>query len=302
MKLRANSFWLKLLSLLLAVLLWFAIAGEKTSERGFAVPVEFNNLPRDLEVVSGSVNTVDVRLRASPSVMSQLGAQNVSTQVDLSTAAEGEHIVHLTPATVRVPFGVRVVKVQPSLLTLQLERTLVRDVPVKPRVEGKPAPGFEVEEVTAEPGMVRLVGPRSHVEKLAAAYTEPVSVDGVDATQVVENVSIGFSDPMLHVDGASKVAVTVRIRETHEERVFDNLRLEVRGGRATVSPARVRVVVAGPLSVVRKLAPEAVKAYVDAGSLRGAGRLPVAVELAPGSTGVAVERTEPETVAARSRI
>jgi YbbR domain-containing protein len=231
--------------------------------------------------------------------MSQLGSHNVSAQVDLSDAGEGERIVHLTPATIHVPFGVRVVKVHPSLLNLRLERTVDRDVPVRPRVVGQPAPGYEVVDVASEPAAVRIVGPRTHVEKLAEAFTEPVDVGGLDATRVADNVSIGFDDPILHVEGPSMVRVTVRIGEAREARVFDDMRLEVRGGPAAVTPARVRVVVRGPASVVRALAPAAVKAYVDAAGLRGEGRLPVAVELAPGSTGVEVESTEPPTVAVK---
>lgn len=299
MKRLAHSFWLKLLSLVLALVLWVAIAGEKTSERGFAVPVEFSNLPRDLEVVSGSLNTVDVRLRASPSVMSQLASLNVSAQVDLSDAAEGQRIVHLTPATIHVPFGVRVVKVHPSLLNLALERTVERDVAVKPYLVGEPAPGHEVAEVVTAPPTVRIVGPRTHVEKLTEAFTEPIDVTGLDATRVAENVSVGFDDPILHVEGNSKVKVTAQIREVREERVFDAMPLDVRGGSASVSPATVRVVLRGPASIVRRLTPASVKAYVDAGQLEGVGRLPVAVELAPGTTGVEVESTDPQNVAAR---
>jgi len=41
---------LKLVSLALATLLWFLIAGEKTSEMGLTIPVELKNFPKDLEL------------------------------------------------------------------------------------------------------------------------------------------------------------------------------------------------------------------------------------------------------------
>ncbi len=299
MKQLQNSRWLKFLSLLLALVLWFVIAGEKTSERGFAVPVEFSNLPRDLEVVSGSLNAVDVRLRASPSVMAQLGALNVSAQVDLAGASEGEHIVHLTPGTIRVPFGVRVVKVHPSLLNLRLERTIEREVPVRPRIVGTPAPGHEVTGVVASPPAVKIAGPRSHVDQLPTVFTEPVDVSGLETNRVVPDVSIGFDDPVLHVEGISKVTVTAQIGAARAERTFDGLRLEVRGGTAMLTPASVQVVVRGPAQLLRGMAPEAVHAYVDAAQLSGTARLPVAVEFAPGNTGVEVARLLPDTVVAR---
>ena len=56
---------------------------------------------------------------------------------------------------IQVPFGFRVVKITPSLLTLNLERTQRKTIPVRPRVIGRPAPGFEVAEVASDPAEVR---------------------------------------------------------------------------------------------------------------------------------------------------
>ena len=86
---------LKVISVTLALLLWFVI-GEKTSERGLSVPVELQNVPRDLELVGEPTNVVDVRVRASPSVIQRLTTGDVSARIDLSGVREGEHIVHLT--------------------------------------------------------------------------------------------------------------------------------------------------------------------------------------------------------------
>src|SRR5262245_39096835 len=119
---------LKLASLGLAVMLWFVIAGEKTSEMGLQIPVELQNFPRDLELTGDPVDTVEVRLRASPGVMQQLGPSEISAQIDLAGASEGERIVHLTPDAIRVPFGVTVVRINPAILNLNLERTLQKVV------------------------------------------------------------------------------------------------------------------------------------------------------------------------------
>ena len=66
-----------------------------------------------------------------------------------------------------------------------------------------------------------------------------------------------------------------------------------------LTPASVQVVLRGPAQLLRGMAPEAVHAYVDAAQLSGTARLPVAVEFAPGNTGVEVARLLPDTVVAR---
>ena len=80
---------LKLVSLALAALLWFVIAGEKTSEMGLSVPVELQNFPKDLELTGDAVNAVEVRLRACPSIIQSLGPGDVSAHVDLHGRAGG---------------------------------------------------------------------------------------------------------------------------------------------------------------------------------------------------------------------
>ena len=201
---------LKLVSLALATVLWFMIAGEKTSEMGLSVPVELKNFPKDLELTGDAVNAVEVRLRASPSIIQSLGPQDVSAFVDLSGVVEGEHIVNLTADSIRIPFGVKVVRINPSTLTLNLERTVQKVVPVRARLLGRPAPGYEVAEVTTNPPEVRVAGPKSRIPEVEGACTEPVSVEAADST-VTESVNLGVEDPLLRIQGSPRVRVTARI-------------------------------------------------------------------------------------------
>ena len=52
---------LKLLSVAIAVLLWFTVSGEELVERSLRVPVELRNIPERLELVDNPPATVDVR-------------------------------------------------------------------------------------------------------------------------------------------------------------------------------------------------------------------------------------------------
>lgn len=224
---------LKAVSLGLAMLLWFVIAGEKSSEMGVSVPVELQNFPKDLEITGEPVNAVEVRLRATPGVIQRLGPGDISAQVDLGGIAEGERILHLTADNIRVPFGVKVVKINPALIRLNFDRTLQKVVPIRPRVLGRPAPGHEVSEITSEPREVRIAGPRTRVQEIESAFTEPVAIDGASAT-VVEDVNLGLEDPQVRIQGNPRVRVTANVREAHEKRTFDGLVVSVRGGAGTV--------------------------------------------------------------------
>lgn len=287
---------LKAVSLVLAVALWFVIAGEKSSERGLSAPLELQNFPKDLELTGDLLDSVEVRLRASPGIIHRLSPGDVSALVDLQGVAEGERIVHLTPPSIRVPFGVEVVKIAPSIVTLNFERTLQRAVPIRPRLLGRPAPGYEVAEITSEPVEARLAGPKSRVQEIESAFTEPVSVEGAEAN-VIDTVTIGVEDPLLRILGSSRTKVTARIREVQDKRTFDDVEVAPRGGAAQVRPGSVRVVVEGPASLVRRLRKEDVHPFVNVAGDAAPRRIKVAVDLA--QEGLNVLSTEPAEVMVR---
>ena len=53
------------MSVALAALLWLVVAGEQTVERALRIPLEFTNMPAQLELVGEPPTVVDVRVRGS---------------------------------------------------------------------------------------------------------------------------------------------------------------------------------------------------------------------------------------------
>lgn len=297
MKLRPfSNLGVKVASLGLALLLWLVIAGEKTSEMGLAVPVELQNFPVDLELTGEPVNVVEVRLRASPGVIQQLVPGQLSAQVDLAGAGEGERIVHLSEAAIRVPFGVQVVKITPAILRLQFERTLQKAVPIRPRLIGRPAAGFEVGTVQAEPAQVQIAGPRGRVHEIESAFTEPVALEGA-ARDVSDDVSIGLEDPTLRIQGRSRVSVHVQIRPVAGRREVQ-VPIVPPNARLVARPASARVTLSGPLVALRAL--QASDIEVSALPLAGATRARLEARLRQAVEGVRVETVQPVEVGLRS--
>src|ERR1051326_2462525 len=56
-------------------------------------------------------------------------------------------------------------------------RQLEREVAVEPRIEGKPAPAFEVKEIVVTPNKVKLQGPADRVNAIDRVPL-PISVEG----------------------------------------------------------------------------------------------------------------------------
>ena len=201
---------LKIASVVLAALIWLVVAGEQIVERGFRIPLEFSNLPAELELAGDAPTLVDVRVRGSSGALGRLTPGELVAILDLRQARAGPRLFHLSGSDVRAPFGVDVVHVTPSSLAITFEPSATKQVAVSPVVEGEPAAGFEVRRVTSDPAVVVVSGPTTAVRATSEAITEPVSVAGAAST-VTEVVNVGVADPAVHLRSAEAVRVTVTI-------------------------------------------------------------------------------------------
>jgi YbbR domain-containing protein len=201
---------LKALSICIAALLWLAVAGERVVERVVRVPVEYQGLPGDLEIVGAPPEMVEVRVRGSSGTLSRMNPGDLSMRLDLRAARKGPRLYHVTPGQVNTPYGVDVVQVTPATVTIEFETTGIRLVRVAPSIDGRPAEGYEIVGVSADPATVEVAGPESALAELIQAITEPVSIAG-RSTTVQEIATVGVADSSIRVRAPQETTVTVTI-------------------------------------------------------------------------------------------
>src|SRR5262249_52050308 len=261
---------LKLVALALAVLLWMAVAGEEIVERGLRIPLELQQMPAGVELTGEVPTAVDVRVRGASGTLSRLGAGDIVAVLDLRGARAGRRLFPLTPEQVRVPIGVDIVQVMPSGIAMVFEMSVTRMVPVVPSVDGRPAPGFVVGTLKADPANVEIVGPESAVRRATDALTDPVLTAGAK-DRVQETVMIGMLDPSLRIKTARNAVVTVQMEPAPLERTYRNRPVHLRGLAANLiaqaEPAVVDVMLRGSRETLGRIGGDEVTAYVDRAGL-----------------------------------
>ena len=242
---------LKIVSIALAFLLWLVVSGEQTVERSFRIPLEFSNLPMQLEIVGDPPGVVDVRVKGSSGLVSRIGAADLSAVIDLQEGKAGRRLFPLMGNQVRTPFGLDVVQVTPSTIAVTLEISSSKVVPIVPSVDGDPAAGFVVSTVVAEPATVELVGPASALRSVNEAVTEPVSVAGASAG-VVEQVTVGPPNAAVRLRAPTRARVSVGIMQAPVEWAVAGVPVKVVGDARVgpLMPDRVTVQLRGPRAAV----------------------------------------------------
>lgn len=203
-----HNFWLKVVSLGLAVGLWLAVSRDPVAEVALTVPIEFHRIPENLEINTEKVPEAQVRLRGPERLIRTVQAADVHPVIDLGGMNPGERTFDLTAQQVHQPNGLEVVQVVPSQFQISFDTRLVRQVEVRPRVTGNFAPGYRIARVMAEPAGIAIAGPSQRVAAVEAASTDPVDASGT--TERATFVTHAFvADPLVQIVHPTPVHVTV---------------------------------------------------------------------------------------------
>jgi YbbR domain-containing protein len=206
-----HNWHLKIVSLILATMLWMAIANQASSEIGLEVPLEYRNIPSQLEITGDMTNTVQVRLRGSSNIIKDITAKDVSTTIDLSKMRTGDKIVALSPQNVQAPFGAEVIRVNPSSVRFSLERTIMKTIPIIPAIAGQTLDGYEVSKVFVSPSTIEVEGPESRVNTLTSISTVPIRLDRKQM-HIEQTANLDVPDPQIRLQHPSPVNVRIEIR------------------------------------------------------------------------------------------
>lgn len=201
---------LKLLALVLATALWFAVGSSQRTEIALALPVEYVGLEGPVTLDGPRRDMVDVYLQATRWAADRVNPATVRVRVDVSSLREGDNVVYLLPENVQTPPGVRVTRVAPARATVHATRAETRVVQVVPQVQGRPAADHVVGPVVVEPRTVQIKGPRTTIEARTVVETLPVDVSG-RREPVTQIVGLALPDSVYPVDRRT-VSVTVQIR------------------------------------------------------------------------------------------
>jgi YbbR domain-containing protein len=201
-----HNFWLKVLSLLLATFMWLAISpDQEPAEVAVRVPIEFRDVPPDLEISTATIPDAQIRVRGPERLIRELRSADIHAELELSDAKPGERTFDLTAQEIRHQRSLSVVQVVPGQVHLSFDTRMTCEVEIHPKVTGN----FAVVQVV--PAKITITGPRHHVELVDAATTDPIDASGTTASATfVTNVYV--PDPLVQVVQPTPVRVTVSVK------------------------------------------------------------------------------------------
>jgi YbbR domain-containing protein len=153
-------------SIVLAFILWgFVTTSEDPSDDQIysGIPIQVEGLPDDLQIVGSLPNAV-VTLTAPESVIDEIRSDEVGAKLDV------EHIdgpgTYSVPVLVIEPDDIWKSKVEPSRLSIVVEKTIVKQFPIEYEQSGPSDDSKRISSVTPEVSEVTVRGPSSLVDRV----------------------------------------------------------------------------------------------------------------------------------------
>jgi YbbR domain-containing protein len=237
---------LKATAFLLALILWLFVRGEPGQETILPIPLEVQ-VPSHLEMTGERPATIEITIQGATTSNMGFGQSRPTCLVDLRDATEGRHVVTLTPNNIRIPkgSGIIVSKVNPTQLTVLLERTLTKEVPVIAPIRGELSQGFEIYNMFIKPGIIEISGPRSYIEPVRAIATEVISINGQKQSSRFF-MNLNLKDKAIRTSAANPIQIDLTIGPRRKLYTITRVPVVIDSEAYTTTPKHISIHILAP--------------------------------------------------------
>ena len=288
---------LKLISLIIAFLLWSFLMLEKKSEIALSLPVRVENVPENLVIIKPAPENLRVVVRGTRTQLSAMTGNLPPYRVDLSDVGPGVSTFNVVAQKVSLPRGVQVVHVSPAQFSILLDDVVQRTLPVNVHFRGTLPPDLQLRGYRVEPEEVTIAGARSELVDEQFLETEPINLSEVHGDTQIEASLLLDRFHIINITTHS-AQVSIYVDEVQDTLTLTNIEVTPPEGFEIRGPSTVTARLSGPKRILRTLTPEGLTATAHPADDLTAAVIRGRVELqAP--EGVEVDSIEPGTLELR---
>ena len=205
-----NLGW-KLLSIVVAFLLWLGIVGEPEQSIAITIPIQYKNIPPDLEISSEMPDKLRVEVRGPSRRLTPAGLTTAAVVINLAPAQKpGERTFTIEESNLELPAGVIMSRAVPSQIRVRLERRTAKVIPIRLKIEQQLEPQFRIKHAEVKPPVLRVLGPESRVARVMFAETDPIDIRETAGLATFQ-VQTFVGDPQVRIEGTGAVTVEIEI-------------------------------------------------------------------------------------------
>lgn len=274
-----NNVLLKMVSLIIAFMLWSFLMLERKSEVTLNIPIRIENVPDNLVIVEPPPPDIRVAVRGSRTQLRSINEALMPYRIDLAGFRAGETTIDVIPDKINLPRGLRIVHVNPTKITIELAPVVRKRLPVAVRFRGELPKGMRLVGYQVQPEEIVVDGAQSELAAVEFVETEPINLSSVGGNARIEaDLALGN----LHIVDITThtVEVTLQVAEVDISRTLKDVPVQLPAGFTSRGKATATVTVTGPAHAINELQASEVRLTV-APPRRGRARVEIRAEVPP---------------------
>lgn len=278
-----NNFWYKIISLVLAVLIWGIIQGEQVMEVGRDVHITIK-VPEQHIIRESSQQVRQITVRGPRVLISEV-PNRLQAEISLPKNTLGQYRTRLTKAQLTEIDPRLAVSIHDPYMDFFIDRKYTRSVPIKELLVGVPKKGHILKKVSIKPRSVKVTGLRSEVIRLKSIATEPVEINGIAKDQKVEVNLIPPTDMKTSYSPTS-TEVAIKVGEEKVNKLIRGVPIEVVGSAymAQIRPLFVSVTIQGTPATLNFIRKKDITAFIPMDTAKpGNYQRDIKVRIPPGT-------------------
>jgi len=278
-----KNFGVKLAALLLATLLWFHVATEKTIQYEISLPLQQIDLAGDLVLTEPPEEDINIMVSATGKRLLQSAWKKSGLKLTVSRNVTGRFKTELSTGNVSMvkSDGVDLVEIlSPREITLNCDRLMETEVPVKSNITIVPDDGFVLNQINSlMPQKVTISGPRRHIMAIDSIETVKENYAGIRNDLKLKiplvypdyyNVTI-IPDTVLYLVGVAPI----------KSRIFENIPIRAVNQPSDSmfewEPKMVEVRMGGQAEFIDSITSDSITAKVDFSRPDSRGNYPITI-------------------------
>ena len=181
-----ENWHLKLLSIVIAFLLWFYVASQKSINYTISAAFTYVNLPETLIITDRLPQTATMVLQGARDASPAVSVTKLEIPINLSDLKAGKNNVKINQNSINIPDGFKVVDITPGFIEMNVEKKKKKTIGIVGKLSGEPDNNLEIETITITPNTVEISGAESNVSLVSEIKTMAVSIDGITKSQKFE--------------------------------------------------------------------------------------------------------------------
>ena len=251
---------LKGISIALALVFWAWIKAEEVVEVKGRVKVEYL-YPTDIVPVEQGPRYVTVTLSGARGKVSTVEWNQMGINIDASDAVEGPFDVDFSDRSLEgVTKSLKVERISPPAVELQLDLVATRSSIVKPSIVGEPAYGYEMAKPIITPKTLEISGPQSLVQNMVEFDTDIVDIEGAELDlDVVVDIVIEQNTVSAET---RKARIQIPIRPIIDRQALSEIPIEISAPNWSTEEQAVTVEWEGPVLELASLETQSISILI----------------------------------------